>query len=672
MAGESNQRISWWKFKSKGSPDNNDDEYESPPPTRILPPKTNSPGNVRPSSVLISGDNVDPNQNIRDLRDQFLQNKNDDLSHNRVFGVELEKSLDVASAKISVSTDNPDHFFEYGKIPIVVAKCGAFLKHNGLSVEGIFRVGGSSKRVKQLQYIFSSPPDFGKKLDWDGYTVHDAASLLRRFLNSMPEPVIPLDQYEAFRAPLKSRHRILKYLAHRGAPSAPNASAKLSEVSPSPATQTPSLLNTGAQATATPVAFVASESKKPVPPPRPTENVQKDDSINNSKNSSTGLLNPSQINLESSNAMKATEEEEEKKRELEKKRRRRLKKHKRFVEDINGALQEYERLVQNLPILRKQLLLYILDLLELFSQHSAENRMSSANLSAVFQPSVLSHPKHDMSPDEYVLSQRVVEFLVEYSYKLLPQQTNKNILNNSNSRMTSLKQSSSNVAVSEKPTRPSIHTNKIKSVSVDNFHIRSPTSNDIPLLPPKRTQTDILKSETQLNGVKSPSSPSSSPSPLPPTQPSNPKNSLKRPKRGHSKSLSSATNNSEIILGGNSKNGESKPANLTEHEAQITTDDESNSDFGENPDGDINSKHESSNNEDQSSTGEERTPTTPLLTVPDGRRSRWDESSKESFDGKSDNKKDKWYKRLRSRSRSANGSERSGSVDQDRAGSESK
>ena len=52
--------------------------------------------------------------------------------------------------------------------------------------------------------------------------------------------------------------------------------------------------------------------------------------------------------------------------------------------------------------------------------NSNENLMSSRNLAAIFQPSILLHPQHDMDPEEYALSQAVVEFLIQYAYKLLP------------------------------------------------------------------------------------------------------------------------------------------------------------------------------------------------------------------------------------------------------------
>lgn len=70
-------------------------------------------------------------------------------------------------------------------------------------IEGIFRLSGSEKRIKELKHIFDSPDRYGKGLVWDGYTVHDAANVLRRYLNDLPEPVVPLDMYEKFRDPLR-------------------------------------------------------------------------------------------------------------------------------------------------------------------------------------------------------------------------------------------------------------------------------------------------------------------------------------------------------------------------------------------------------------------------------------------------------------------------------------
>ena len=85
------------------------------------------------------------------------------------------------------------------------------------------------------------------------------------------------------------------------------------------------------------------------------------------------------------------------------------------VGDFNSeaAITTYQRLITELPPLNRQLLLYILDLLAVFASKSEHNRMTSANLAAIFQPGMLSHPSHDMEPSEYRLSQDVIIFLIE-------------------------------------------------------------------------------------------------------------------------------------------------------------------------------------------------------------------------------------------------------------------
>ncbi|KUI61899.1 Rho-GTPase-activating protein 5 [Cytospora mali] len=123
-----------------------------------------------------------------------------------IFGVPLRQSIVYANVAISLVDDYGKSYI-YGYVPIVVAKCGVFLKEKATSVEGIFRLNGSEKRIKELKQIFDSPDRYGKGLSWDGYTVHDAANVLRRYLNDLPEPVVPLDLYEKFRDPLRGATR---------------------------------------------------------------------------------------------------------------------------------------------------------------------------------------------------------------------------------------------------------------------------------------------------------------------------------------------------------------------------------------------------------------------------------------------------------------------------------
>lgn len=203
-----------------------------------------------------------------------------------IFSVPLQESIIYANVAISLYNSDGQTFI-YGYIPIVVAKCGLFLKDNATETEGIFRLSGSAKRIKDLQAIFDQPPKYGKGLDWTGFTVHDAANILRRYLNHLPDPIIPYDWYNPFRQPLKE-----------GWP-------------------------------------------------------------------------------------------------------------------IDKTIPRMQELVASLPPLNRQLLLYILDLLAVFASKAEINRMTSENLSAIFQPGLITHPSHDMAPQEYRLSQEVLVFLID-------------------------------------------------------------------------------------------------------------------------------------------------------------------------------------------------------------------------------------------------------------------
>ena len=65
-------------------------------------------------------------------------------------------------------------------------------------MENIFAQPGNPSRVLHLQKVFDAPRRYGKGLKWTGYTVHDAATLLLRYLKTLPEPLIPHQYYEHF------------------------------------------------------------------------------------------------------------------------------------------------------------------------------------------------------------------------------------------------------------------------------------------------------------------------------------------------------------------------------------------------------------------------------------------------------------------------------------------
>jgi len=61
--------------------------------------------------------------------------------------------------------------------------------------------------MRELQALFEAPPRYGKSLDWkkETYTTHDVASVFRRYLTQMPEPVIPYDMYFQFRSAIENK-----------------------------------------------------------------------------------------------------------------------------------------------------------------------------------------------------------------------------------------------------------------------------------------------------------------------------------------------------------------------------------------------------------------------------------------------------------------------------------
>ncbi|KZP00384.1 Rho GTPase activation protein [Calocera viscosa TUFC12733] len=206
----------------------------------------------------------------------------------KVFGVPLRESLKYASVQISTADQNGE-LYVWGYVPVVVAKCGLYLKENATEVPGTFRVSGSAKRMRDLQATFEKPPRYGKSLDWkkEHYTTHDVASVFRRYLTQMPEPVIPHQLYHQFRDTM---------------------------------------------------------AKKPF--------------------------------------------------------------------DRDQAIKTYQRLIRSMPRANQYLLLYVLDLLSVFARKSDINLMPASNLALIFRPGLISHPSHELSPEEHQLSLQVLEFLI--------------------------------------------------------------------------------------------------------------------------------------------------------------------------------------------------------------------------------------------------------------------
>ncbi|KAM8881794.1 rho GTPase-activating protein 36 isoform 2-T2 [Synchiropus picturatus] len=100
----------------------------------------------------------------------------------------------------------------YRQVPRVVERCCAHIETHGLQTVGIFRVGSSKKRVRQLREDFDVGVDV--QLD-EEHSVHDVAALLKEFLRDMPDPLLPRELYPAFlHANLLRGAEQFQYLQH--------------------------------------------------------------------------------------------------------------------------------------------------------------------------------------------------------------------------------------------------------------------------------------------------------------------------------------------------------------------------------------------------------------------------------------------------------------------------
>lgn len=80
----------------------------------------------------------------------------------------------------------------------------------------------------------------------------------------------------------------------------------------------------------------------------------------------------------------------------------------------DDVITTYKSLIRSMPLANQHLLLYVLDLLSVFARKSDKNLMTAANLAVIFRPGLISHPNHEMSPQEHQLSQQVLEFLIAH------------------------------------------------------------------------------------------------------------------------------------------------------------------------------------------------------------------------------------------------------------------
>ncbi|KAK9475266.1 uncharacterized protein V1510DRAFT_408756 [Dipodascopsis tothii] len=95
-------------------------------------------------------------------------------------------TLKDATAATQVSTSVGDDLW----VPALVTKCLAFLDVHGVVEEGIYRISGSVLSVEKLRSDFAL---YGHdlELDVEEHNVHSVASLLKAYIRSLPEELVP-------------------------------------------------------------------------------------------------------------------------------------------------------------------------------------------------------------------------------------------------------------------------------------------------------------------------------------------------------------------------------------------------------------------------------------------------------------------------------------------------
>ncbi|KAI8977925.1 Rho GTPase activation protein [Pilobolus umbonatus] len=84
---------------------------------------------------------------------------------------------------------------------------------------------------------------------------------------------------------------------------------------------------------------------------------------------------------------------------------------------IESKVGAFHTLIEQLPVEHQHLLLYLLDMLYMFSLHSDKTLMDRSALATSFSPGILLNPSDSMNPAEYKEAQRTLEFLIAHQHK---------------------------------------------------------------------------------------------------------------------------------------------------------------------------------------------------------------------------------------------------------------
>lgn len=178
--------------------------WENPSDDGLTPPRPSTSGSSMPTSGpvrhgLVRRSSSRLSSTFRSFSHKVLPfSKADDqittpaesLEPDAIFGVSLAKSMHVAKGLAGTHHDGGrSSTREY---PLCVLRCIYFIRDQGVSTPHVFGQDADPQCLDELKEIFASAStNFGKDLDWQRYTVFEAADLILLFLSELPQPLVP-------------------------------------------------------------------------------------------------------------------------------------------------------------------------------------------------------------------------------------------------------------------------------------------------------------------------------------------------------------------------------------------------------------------------------------------------------------------------------------------------
>ncbi|EGC32139.1 hypothetical protein DICPUDRAFT_98974 [Dictyostelium purpureum] len=129
----------------------------------------------------------DQEENGIEEDEEEYEGEEESIEQFSMFGVSIEKLMEFQQQEDAENGEDIDEQDESNRVPIVLSFMLDRIKNlNGFETEGLFRVNGNLKLVEQLATEGFDP--FSDDLDTN---VHTWASLLKKWIRDLPEPIIP-------------------------------------------------------------------------------------------------------------------------------------------------------------------------------------------------------------------------------------------------------------------------------------------------------------------------------------------------------------------------------------------------------------------------------------------------------------------------------------------------